>query len=421
MSATTDTPTHITSDINPVDEITRQAREDCYATLNSSTKNTIEGLYCRGLFDNWLCWPDTKAGETALERCPGFIYGFDPTRFAHKECLPNGQWFQHPDTQKIWSNYTTCVNVEDYEFRINIRIFYELGYAISLVAILLSLMILGYFRSLKCARITLHMNLFVSFAINNTLWLVWYRTVLRSDKTIEANGVGCRVLHTVLHYFLLTNYSWMLCEGFYLHTVLVHAFIAESKLVKWLMGLGWSVPVVITLIYGLSRGLAGKGPEITHCWMEENRFSNIFVVPVCISMLMNLVFLCNIVRVLLLKLKAPASLQGNNRPSRTIVQAFKATFLLLPLLGLQYMLTPFKPDPGVSWEYTYEVISAITASFQGLFVACLFCFFNGEVIAQVKRKWRSLLYSNRPRSNSYTATQVSFVRCGPPLPGEDKV
>lgn len=42
---------------------------------------------------------------------------------------------------------------------------------------------------------------------------------------------------------------------------------------------------------------------------------------------------------------------------------------------------------------------------QGLCVASLFCFFNGEVMAQVKRKWGALF--SRPRANSYTATQVS--------------
>lgn len=44
---------------------------------------------------------------------------------------------------------------------------------------------------------------------------------------------------------------------------------------------------------------------------------------------------------------------------------------------------------------------------QGLCVATLFCFFNGEVIAQVKRKYRTFFFSSRARSNSYTATQVS--------------
>lgn len=42
---------------------------------------------------------------------------------------------------------------------------------------------------------------------------------------------------------------------------------------------------------------------------------------------------------------------------------------------------------------------------QGLCVATFFCFFNGEVIAQLKRKWRIVFF--RPRANSYTATQVS--------------
>lgn len=49
----------------------------------------------------------------------------------------------------------------------------------------------------------------------------------------------------------------MLCEGFYLHTVLVSAFVSEQKLTRWLIGLGWSFPAVVILLYSLLRGLHG--------------------------------------------------------------------------------------------------------------------------------------------------------------------
>ncbi|KAH8371138.1 hypothetical protein KR093_006314, partial [Drosophila rubida] len=367
----------------------------------------IAGPYCAGTFDGWLCWPDTEAGQSALRPCPDFILGFDPARYAHKECGPDGEWFKHPLNNKTWSNYTTCINMDEFAWHHNVSLIYEVGYGISLLAILLSLAILGYFKSLKCARITLHMHLFSSFAANNSLWLIWYLAVIANVEMVQSSPGYCVALHIILHYFLLTNYSWMLCEGFYLHTVLVAAFISEKKLVKWLIAFGWGSPAIVICIYGLARGLIGTHNQNQHCWMVDNDFNYILIVPVCISIFLNLLFLCNIVRVVLLKLNAPASIQGSCGPSRTVLQAFRATLLLVPLLGLQYMLTPFRPDHGHSWETTYQVISAFTASFQGLCVATLFCFFNGEVIAQVKRKWRTLCFSNRPRTNSYTATQVS--------------
>ena len=59
-----------------------------------------------------------------------------------------------------------------------------------------------------------------------------------------------------------------------------------------------------------------------------------------------------------------------------------------------------------SWTCTVCVDVFMFVCFsQGLFVAVLFCFLNGEVIAQVKRKWRTVFL--RTRANSYTATQVS--------------
>lgn len=32
---------------------------------------------------------------------------------AHKYCESNGTWFRHPVSDQVWSNYTTCVNLQD--------------------------------------------------------------------------------------------------------------------------------------------------------------------------------------------------------------------------------------------------------------------------------------------------------------------
>ncbi|CAB0028441.1 unnamed protein product [Trichogramma brassicae] len=180
---------------------------------------------------------DTLLGQRELDSLVG-----------HKQCMPDGTWFLHPESKQPWSNYTTCVNLVDLEWQQHLNRLYETGYSISLVALLLSLGILTYFRSLRCARITLHMNLFASFAMNNALWLIWYGSVVNTELLFN-NSIMCRILHVILHYFLLTNYAWMLCEGFYLHTILVSAFTSDRRLVKWLMALGWSVPAVIIVIY----------------------------------------------------------------------------------------------------------------------------------------------------------------------------
>lgn len=43
---------------------------------------------------------------------------------AYKECGTDGMWFKHPDTNRSWSNYTTCVNQIDFEVNLDIYINY---------------------------------------------------------------------------------------------------------------------------------------------------------------------------------------------------------------------------------------------------------------------------------------------------------
>jgi calcitonin receptor-like len=197
-------------------------------------------------------------------------------------------------------------------------------------------------RSLRCARITVHMNLFASFALNNALWLAWYALVVRSPDTLAASPAWCRALNATLQYALLTNYTWMLCEGLYLHTVLVSAFVSERRLVRALLAAGWLLPLPSAIVHAARRGVADE----PLCWADEGAPRPELAVLVCVAVLLNLAFLCNIVRVLCTKLRAGGGVgggAGSSRPSATALHALRATCLLAPLLGLQYLLTPFRP------------------------------------------------------------------------------
>ncbi|KAG5887621.1 hypothetical protein JTB14_036266 [Gonioctena quinquepunctata] len=88
-------------------------------------QNTTPG-YCPEVFDNLLyvllsfeiCWPETPPGTKANRSCPKVAHlGWDQNRFAYKECLENGSWFRRGDG--VWTNYTDCVNHEEYEVRKN--------------------------------------------------------------------------------------------------------------------------------------------------------------------------------------------------------------------------------------------------------------------------------------------------------------
>lgn len=62
----------------------------------------------------------------------------------------------------------------------------------------------------------------------------------------------------------------------------------------------------------------------------------------------------------------------DDRYNRCFHCLFRATMLLVPLLGLNYLIIPFRPPPNHPWEYVYEVVSAITASMQVRYVGNFF-------------------------------------------------
>lgn len=51
--------------------------------------------------------------------------------------------------------------------------------------------------------------------------------------------ISCKVSQFIHLYIFGCNYFWMLCEGVYLHTLIVVAVFAEKQHLMWYYLLGW--------------------------------------------------------------------------------------------------------------------------------------------------------------------------------------
>ncbi|KAL0902378.1 hypothetical protein ABMA27_000263 [Loxostege sticticalis] len=331
-----------------------------------------DALYCPRTFDGFACWDETPAAATAYQPCPDFVVGFDSRRFAYKRCMENGTWFLHPEGNKPWTNYTTCIDVED--LNVSSGICHNQGH--------------NYGLSLQCTRIRIHIHLFTSFALNNVLWIIWYKTVIDQVTVVQNNEVWCQVLHIITNYFMVTSYIWMFCEGLHLHIALVVVFVKDEVAMRWFVGTGWGLPLVIVGVYAVVRY---NTPGATvRCWMDISDSFWIIIVPVLLSLFASFVFLVNVVRVLLTKLH-PAP---NQHVSVAARKAVRAALILIPLFGLHFILIPLVPQPNSPGERIYQVVSALLTSLQGLCVAVLFCFTNHDVVIVLKASITRLLKRN---------------------------
>ncbi|XP_030637694.1 calcitonin gene-related peptide type 1 receptor [Chanos chanos] len=390
------------------------AQFECYQKImrNPSPHKTNASM-CDLTWDGWLCWDEAEAGTVSMQHCPDYFHDFDTSEIVTKICTNSGQWFVHPDSNRTWTNYTSCKAKPTDHVNAAVNLYYLtlIGHGLSLISLFISLGIFFHFNSLSCQRITLHKNLFFSFILNSVTTIIWFTVVASNQELVQANPVSCKVSMFIHFYIFGCNYFWMLCEGIYLHTLIVVAVFAEKQHLMWYYLLGWGFPLIPALIYAIARSYYYND----NCWIGANT-SLLYIIhgPICAALLVNLFFLLNIVRVLITKLKVT-----HQAESSLYMKAVRATLILVPLLGIQFVLLPYKPEEKMPSEI-YNYIMAILMHYQGLLVATIFCFFNGEVQSVLRRHWNQYriqfenTFANTEalRSASYTASSMTEVhRC----------
>ncbi|KAF7988290.1 hypothetical protein HCN44_009935 [Aphidius gifuensis] len=395
---------------------------------------------CPEIWDGILCWPPTTPNKLAELSCPGYFAGFDTQKNATKQCMPDGQWYWSPENNQTWTNYTQCsttklvtvlMDVPKHNSSLTemylpiIRNISTIGYTVSLSTLVVAFCILATIKKLRCSRNLLHLHLFVSF-MTRALMALLKNILIASGLSvasdiIEINGASylhvndyesnwlCKTFASLWQYFILANYSWILMEGLYLHNLVFFALFPEnnSSIAGYVI-LGWGLPVIFVIPWAILRTLFDN----TYCWFT-NESSYIFFymirLPTGLSIIINFILFINIVRVLLLKLQFTIS-EETQRYKRWA----RSTLVLVPLFGVHYALflgMSYSIGINEKVELIWLFVDQLFASFQGFFVAVLYCFLNGEVRVEVTRAFNSNRWSRLRRSQRTSTRSDSACSC----------
>ncbi|KAK8784241.1 hypothetical protein V5799_009394 [Amblyomma americanum] len=316
-----------------------------------------------------------------------------------RQCWQNGSW-------AIRSDYSNCRPILEgatADTQVDETLLYYIGYGLSLCALTLALWIFFYFKDLSCLRNTIHVNLMVTYFLISITWII--TATLQSVPLPNFQRAACG-LYIVLTYLMGTNFFWMFVEGLYLYILVVKTFSVEVVRIHVYAFIGWGLPAIITAVWATTKSyLSTRHNDLnisdSICfWQMKDLYDCIFIVPVIGVLLTNMFFLGEIMWVLITKLRA-----ANTVESRQYRKAAKALLVLLPLLGVTYILLIWTPTHKTARViFTYLQITLLST--QGFNVAVLYCFLNGEVRKSVRHhleRWktaRALKRGGRRRSST---------------------
>ena len=184
--------------------------------------------------------------------------------------------------------------------------FTELSYIGSILSIISSILILTtytLFKELRTLPSQLLMNMVVAFLVSD-VFLILSGVVSQTVVSIEL----CTSVSVILHFFLLSRFSWMNCMGIqytrtFIRAVRLRATSKNSgtnnKLLLGYVTVGWGIPLLITLITVIINfsveGSVRYGTDVDGeqglCWVN-GKIAGIltFIVPILVSTVLNIIF-----------------------------------------------------------------------------------------------------------------------------------
>ncbi|KAK0396754.1 hypothetical protein QR680_001839 [Steinernema hermaphroditum] len=381
--------------------------------------------YCDVEFDKSFCWYNVTRGDTLFRQCPfNFCLSIEgcaevaASLQVQRTCHLNGTWGA-PDyggCLEILHNYKQCFagfcNSCPDPLRQTVMVVTMCLSVTSVAVLVAALVLFTFFDSLQCRRLSIHKNLATAFVFRFAVLALWnaastshwfYDCAEFNQRPLYHIEWMCKCILWFFIYFQVASVMWMFIEGAYLYSRFTVFAMRSAEPPSWVFQLvGWGVPFVVVMVWTVVHEEYSRLNANSFCWLPYAQGPHLWILTGTMefALILNLLFLFLIVVILVQKL------HSGNTDTKIIWKTVKATFLLVPLLGVSNFPLFYEPDHPSG---AYMLISAILQHSQGIFIAVLYCFLNSEVQLAVKRQIAKLPYRFLFRRHTYFETQRTYV------------
>lgn len=348
-----DNGNYVLNTLHYINKLNESVNPEAIECLERKHKEELERLSSGGIleedqqgceisWDSLLCWPRTPPGTLVTLPCFDELNGirYDSTQNASRWCRTDGIWSNY-------SNYSLCRNLREPAIEGGAEVIsttiYFAGYSISLITLIIAVSIFLYCKELRCIRNNIHTNLMFTYILADFMWIL--NNVMQ--VSMQPDVPTCVAFLSLFHYFQLTNYFWMFVEGLYLYLLVVKTFTGDNIKLRLCLIIGWGIPVLFITMWCIAKSLDqnATSQDIAlgkHCpWMVSHAYDWFYQAPAILVLCVNVVFLFMIMWVLITKLWS-----ATNVETQQYRKASKALLVLIPLLGVTYVLVLTGPTEG---------------------------------------------------------------------------
>lgn len=394
----------------------REAIACCHYMLD--TPRRTDGVFCNRTWDGLTCYEDTDVNRNVSKVCPRVLYIYSKPHceyYSTRWCHENGSWYRLMNVQRTF--YTSCAP-KPWEY---VGVYhYSIGlFTLSVLSLIPALFIFNWYKSLQVPRIMIHKHLCLAVMMCGVMYIIDHSVFTLDDvkptkytkNLTHSNTWWCKLLSVLNRYFMVSQYTWMLCEGYYLHRLVAQAFSKQMNL-KFCYTFGWGLPAVLVIIYSILRATQSDD----RCWRNIVVYDYAFTGPILTCLAVNIFFMIHVIYILVTKLR-----QRNVNDSENFRKILRAVVILIPVFGVHFVLTTFVSPASCSAYLKKLYAEWGIVGLQGFFVSLIFCYLNGEIQSLVKRSYsrykndRSISRRHRPSVPQTTTTTTTTTTATTPM------